>query len=284
MALEFASALVGAFSLAEVAARLDDGFKLIQSDLRGAPLRHRTLTAALDWSYSLLSDVEKTALRRLAVFVGGFSLEGAAALTGVPDLGEAGALLAKLHSKSLITRDVACKSLRFRLLEPIRAYGLGKLHAEGDVVEACRCHAVYYVGLLRRRRFEPGARGEPEDAIELDNVRSAMRFACGADGDIDLATSLISGALPIWPAPGLGPPPAPTATMAPYEAPSTFSDERRREQRPPSGPTLRGQWDQEARRTTHFRKQTDAATAVAPVSNSAVPRLGDSHLQSTCQD
>jgi predicted ATPase/DNA-binding winged helix-turn-helix (wHTH) protein len=198
LALEFASALVGAFSLADVAARLDDLFKLIQSNMRGAPLRHRTLTAALDWSYRLLTDEEQMALRRLAVFAGGFTLEGAAALTGILDLGEAGALLAKLHAKSLITRDVACKDLRFRLLETTRAYAWEKLKAGQEAVEVARRHALYFSDFLRQQRLQLGVRDVAEDAAELDNIRSALRFALGSEGSLDLALSLTSGALPIW--------------------------------------------------------------------------------------
>ena len=260
LALEFASALVGAFSLAEVAARLDDVFKLIQTDMRGAPPRHRTLTAALDWSYGLLTDVEKTALRRLAVFVGGFTLEGASALTRIQDVGEAGALLATLHSKSLITRDIASKELRFALLETTRAYGLAKLDAGGEAADARRDHARYFDDVLRRRRLQPGAGGEPQDVIELDNVLSALRFASGPRGDADLARSLSSNALAILRACGVEP--AMAAMKVSYDASNAVSGDRRRPHRRPAAPVAQDHRDQ-AGRTLHLRKPPDPAAIPA---------------------
>jgi len=198
LAIEFASALVGAFSLADVATRLDDLFKMIQSNMRGAPLRHRTLTAALDWSYGLLSGTEQSALRRLAVFAGGFTLESAAAVTGVKDLGELGALLAKLHAKSLVTREVASKDLRFRLLETTRAYARELLKMNGEEIRVQQLHAEFYSELLRKHRLQLGNRDIAEDGAELDNIRAALRFAMGSQGDAALALSLTSGAVPVW--------------------------------------------------------------------------------------
>jgi hypothetical protein len=166
--------------------------------MRGAPVRHRTLNAALDWSYGLLNDGEQAALRRLAVFAGGFTLDAAAAIIGIQDLGEAGALLAKLHAKSLVTRDIASQDLRFRLLETTRAYASEKLKGEGEAAAVFRAHAVYYRDLLRRHRLQLTERDVAADAAELDNIRSALRYAMGPDGDTDLALSLTSGALPVW--------------------------------------------------------------------------------------
>ena len=198
LAIEFASSLVGAFTLADVATRLDDLFKVLQSNIRTAPLRHRTLTAALDWSYELLTECEQVGLRRLAVFSAGFTLEGAAAVTGIHDLGEVGALLSKLHSKSFVTRDVASKELRFRLLETTRSYALEILQKTGEEIDVFRLHAFYYRDLLKVHRTKLGDLDIAEDAAELDNIRSALRFAVGPSGDIDLALSLTSGALPVW--------------------------------------------------------------------------------------
>ena len=126
LALELASALIGPFSLHDLAGRLDDLFKLMQCDRRGAPQRHRSLTAALEWSYSLLTGEEQKALRCVAVYPDGFTLEEAAASAGIHDLGEVGALLAKLCSKSLVARDICSKALRFKLLMTTRAFALSK--------------------------------------------------------------------------------------------------------------------------------------------------------------
>jgi len=135
LAIEFASTLVGTFGLNGLAKRMDDLCMLMQTDRRGGALRHRTLNAALDWSYDLLEDAEQICLRRLSALSGSFTLERAAEAIGDPDLGEVGALLAKLHAKSLIARETSQLTLRFRLLETTRAFALEKWKALGGIVQ-----------------------------------------------------------------------------------------------------------------------------------------------------
>ena len=80
LAIELAAARAKAFSFEEIASRLDDRFQFLVSWRRLSPARHRTLRAAMDWSYELLSDEERTLLGRLSVFAGGFTLAAAAAV------------------------------------------------------------------------------------------------------------------------------------------------------------------------------------------------------------
>src|SRR5262249_36114630 len=104
LAIELAAARLRLFSLEELAAALERRLGVLGPARRTAPARHQTLRGALDWSYHLLSDGERRLLRRLAVFVGGWTLEAAAAVaSGDEDLvPETAELLALLCEKSLV--------------------------------------------------------------------------------------------------------------------------------------------------------------------------------------
>jgi predicted ATPase/DNA-binding SARP family transcriptional activator len=104
LAIELAAARTAALGLEELAARLDDRFRLLSGGHRTALPRHQTLQATLDWSYELLSAIERTVLRRLAIFVGGFTLEAASAVATAAGLGapEVVDSVTNLAAKSLV--------------------------------------------------------------------------------------------------------------------------------------------------------------------------------------
>ena len=87
LAVELAAAKVRAMSVDEIDRRLENRFALLRGGGRGAPERHQTLIAVIDWSWNLLDDAERTALRRLATFRDGFSLGGADEVIGADALG-----------------------------------------------------------------------------------------------------------------------------------------------------------------------------------------------------
>ena len=118
LAIELAAARVRALPVEKIAERLNDRFRLLTGGSRTALPRQQTLRGAIDWSYSLLSEPERTLLRRLAVFVGGWTLEAAEAVCseGLDDVLDA---LTRLVDKSLVTVD---ETGRYRLLETIRQY------------------------------------------------------------------------------------------------------------------------------------------------------------------
>jgi predicted ATPase/DNA-binding winged helix-turn-helix (wHTH) protein len=128
LAIEFAAARVGAYGVQHIAARLQDRLRLLTGGHRTALPRHRTIKAALDWSYQLLDEEEKTLFRRLAIFVGGFTLEAsgtAAAADGIsPEIANR---IASLVMKSLVVAEMVGEGVRFRLLETTRAYALAML-------------------------------------------------------------------------------------------------------------------------------------------------------------
>ena len=150
LAIELAAGQVAALGLKNTVARLE----LLKLAHRSAVARHQTLKATLDWSYNLLSDGERIVLRRIAPFVGHFTLEGARYVAGELGIGtgEIFDAIAGLVEKSLIATRIDETQARYRLLDTTRAYALEKLeeHAEVDVV--VRRHAAYVAAYLESRR------------------------------------------------------------------------------------------------------------------------------------
>jgi tetratricopeptide (TPR) repeat protein len=212
LALELAAARVNVLPVEQIAARLSDRFQLLTGGSRTALPRHQTLQALIDWSYDLLSDPERRLLQRLAVFVGGWTLEAAEAICG----DEAGTrasnapaaigetlvldLLGGLVNKSLVVTDrLPDQSMRYNFLETIRQYALRKLDASGEAGWVRPRHANYYVALA-----EAGANVEPSPPswlgamqIERDNLRAALAWSqsspTGADVGLRLAKAMDVG-------------------------------------------------------------------------------------------
>src|SRR6266699_3937103 len=124
LAIELAAGHVAAFGLKNTAARLVSQVELLRLNHRTAVPRHRSLKAALDWSYNLLSDGEKVVFRRIAPFVGHFTLEGARYVAGElgTGTGEIFDAIAGLVEKSLITTRIDETQAQYRLLDTTRAY------------------------------------------------------------------------------------------------------------------------------------------------------------------
>jgi predicted ATPase/DNA-binding CsgD family transcriptional regulator len=141
LALELAAGLVPTLTVDQIVERLDRALDLLRAGYRTRP-RHRSLAAALDWSYSLLSPAEQAIFRRLAVFPGGFRLEAAEAVCG-PVL----PLLEALVEKSLVSVTVRAPAVRYRLLEPVRQYAAKRLLASGEAPAAEAALARYIADL-----------------------------------------------------------------------------------------------------------------------------------------
>ena len=193
LAIELAAARLRALTAEQVAARLDDRFRLLTGGSRTALPRHRTLRAAVEWSWSLLDDVERLLLARLAVFPGAISPEAAASvgapIPAVPDA------LAALVDKSLL-QVVEGPEPRYRMLETIREYGLERLAERGEVMQARTAHAAHFRHLAETA--EPHLRGPGQVgwlrvlAAERDNLLAALDFATET-GDADAAVRLGGG-------------------------------------------------------------------------------------------
>jgi predicted ATPase/class 3 adenylate cyclase/tetratricopeptide (TPR) repeat protein len=180
LAIELAAARTSVLSPQQILARLDDRMALLERGPRDVPTRQRTLRAAIEWSYDLLTPDERRVFARLAAFAGNFALDAAEAVSDGGDLSSSAVdLIASLVDKSLIERlPVGTHEPRFRMLETIRAYASGRLDAslEADVVRDR--HALHYMELAEVA--EPRLRGNEQilwlDRLdrELDNIRAAM--------------------------------------------------------------------------------------------------------------
>ncbi|MGE5095663.1 MAG: ATP-binding protein [Betaproteobacteria bacterium] len=183
LAIELAAARVRALSVENIAARLDDRFRLLTGgDPTTAP-RQQTLRASLDWSYELLTDGEATLLRRLSVFAGGWTLEAAEAVTAGGEVAAADVLdvLTRLVEKSLV--DIDAYGERYRLLETVRQYAREKLDASQEADAIHERHCAFYVTLAERARDHLAGPDQAEWLKQLDdeleNVLAAHAFAKG---------------------------------------------------------------------------------------------------------
>jgi predicted ATPase/class 3 adenylate cyclase len=183
LALELAAARLSSMSLSQVASRLDQRFRLLTGGSRNAMPRQQTLQATVDWSFGLLTGQERQTLTRLSVFAGGFDLEAAEAVcsTSTVDALDVLDLLGSLVDKSLVVADHSARSVRYRLLEPIRQYGAQELlRAEGDaeVLAIRNLHAGYYLQLARSGKLATRGHGQAEWLrrfdTEWDNLRATF--------------------------------------------------------------------------------------------------------------
>lgn len=203
LALELAAARLRVLTLEQVAQRLDERFRLLVGSARGAIGRHRTLKAAMDWSYQLLTPLERLALRRLSVFPAGFELEAAERV-----LEDGNSLLrhdvldvlGDLTDKSLLVVENSGGDKRYRLLETVREYGEERLDEAGETELIRGRHCDVFLELARRygsgdsrantgqwlRRFD----------VEHHNLRVALEWSL-TTGAVDSCLE-IAGALRIY--------------------------------------------------------------------------------------
>jgi predicted ATPase len=172
LAIELAAGQVAALGLKNTAFRLVSQVELLKLSHRTAVARHRTLKATLDWSYDLLSDPERIVFRRIAPFVGHFTLEGARYVAGEPGVGtgEIFDAIAGLVEKSLVATRVDEAQTQYRLLDTTRAYALEKLKEHGEVDAVLRRHAEYVAGYLESQRRALHPRAEVAEGCQFGCV------------------------------------------------------------------------------------------------------------------
>jgi predicted ATPase/DNA-binding winged helix-turn-helix (wHTH) protein len=199
LALELAAGRVGAYGVQGTATLLNSRLALLWQGRRTAVPRHQTLSAALGWSYDLLSRTEATVLRRLSVFAGPFSLEASLSVAASDDMAQSDVIeaLAGLAAKSLVAVDHATGMVRYRLLDATRAYVQAKLAESGEANQAARRHAGYFTDLLTRVERDE-ADSYPSCAEHLPNVRAALEWSFSADGNVTLATALAAVATQLF--------------------------------------------------------------------------------------
>lgn len=169
LALELAAARMNVLTPAALLARLEHSLTLLSRGERGRPARQQTLRAALLWSWDLLDDAERRLFRRLAVFAGGWTFEGAAAVCsrdGEPDVFDD---LASLVDRNLVRRqDDSSGEPRFQMLATVREFALEQLGASGESTDLRHRHAEYF------------CRVADAAFVEVGNVDRTRRCSCSS--------------------------------------------------------------------------------------------------------
>jgi non-specific serine/threonine protein kinase len=183
LAIELAATRVRVMPVEQIAARLDDLFRLLTGGSRTALPRQQTLKALIEWSYQLLSDSEKTLLGRLSVFSGGWTLEAAERICTDETIAEVEVLdlLTGLVDKSLVVFEGERPPARYRLLETLRQYARERLSEADEEMAVRKRHAAFFLKMAEQfdLSHRAGAREEggfEAITLEYDNLRSALAY------------------------------------------------------------------------------------------------------------
>ena len=204
LAIELASARVNVLTVEQIAARLDDRFALLTSARHGVPSHHRTLRAALDWSYSTLSAQEQTLLRRLSTFAVGCTLDAIEQVCADGNISSEQMVdgLSSLVNKSLVVAETLKRGeARYWMLETIRQYARDKLLAsdEGDKIR--NRHLDYFLKFAEE--VEPKLHGPDQnewlDRLDRDhdNLRAALEWSLG-EGRVEKGLRLAAALMWFW--------------------------------------------------------------------------------------
>ncbi len=200
LAIELAAARARGMTVEQIASHLDERLQLLTGGSRTAPPRQRTLRAAIDWSYNLLSDDERALLRRLSVFAGGWTLEAAESIAAKGELQAADIrrLLPGLVEKSLISLDP--EAGRYHILETLREYALEKLCASGEEADIRMRHLDYFAELADS--LEVAASDDEAASFELlrehENLVSAIKWCEGAEDGVQKGLRLAGASRLNW--------------------------------------------------------------------------------------
>jgi non-specific serine/threonine protein kinase len=205
LAIELAAARARVLSAEQIAARLDDVFRLLTGGSRTALPRHRTLRATMEWSFALLAAREQVLLRRLAVFAGTFGLDAVEvvctdASVDVDDILDG---VAALVDKSLVVMDAGEGAARYRLLESVRQYGRERLAEAGEESVLERRHAEHFLSVVETAtpHLVGGANSMAlcgEIGREQDNLRAAVSWAVADASRSELALRFVGALFWFW--------------------------------------------------------------------------------------
>jgi len=204
LAIELAASRVTILSVNQLSQRLDERFRLLTGGDRAALPRQQTMRAAIEWSYELLAEEEKTLFRRLSIFQGGWMLEASAAVCSDEMLDEFSILekLSSLASKSLVVVDFHAETQRYRLFESLRQYGLERLKQRGEFDVAARRHAEYFAQWGRQIRSTwstiPEFLWHAQVDAEIDNIRAALGWSLMQRNSPMLGVALAENLWPFW--------------------------------------------------------------------------------------
>jgi len=197
LSIEFAAARVDLFDVNSIAERLDDRFTLLTKGSRNALPRQESLLAVLEWSCGLLSSDRKIVLSRLGIFAGYFGVDDAIDVVNGEGISRQAALesLSDLVAKSMLLADAGGLAVSYRLLETTRAYAYEKLRESGEVNAVHRRHAQRFLGVCGML----ATLDADQHALRrtMVDVRVALEWSFGPDGDTVLGVALAAAATPI---------------------------------------------------------------------------------------
>ena len=206
LAIELAASRISSLDVEHIASRLDQAFRLLSGGSRGALERHRTLRAAVDWSYNLLAEKERLLLRRLSIFVNGCTLEAVESVCsdeGI-DKDEILDLLSRLVDKSmLVVEQSGTGEMRYRLLETIRQYAEEKQDGPLEIERLRRMHCNWFVQFAETAepKLDTGEYRvwmKKLDA-DVDNLRAALEWSIAFNADPQAGMRIINAlAFPFW--------------------------------------------------------------------------------------
>jgi predicted ATPase len=202
LALELAAARVRGLSVAQIAARLSDCFRLLTGGGRTAVPRQQTLRALIDWSYDLLTEAERTLFRRLAVFAGGFALEAAEAVGAGGDAAASDvlSLLTNLVQKSLVAFDPGTG--RYQMLETVRQYAQERLAHSGQADHARAGHVAFFAALADQARPNLVGPRQTEWLARIDaereNLLAALTWCEGTEEGAQAGLRLLDAIKHYW--------------------------------------------------------------------------------------
>ncbi|MEM7140755.1 MAG: adenylate/guanylate cyclase domain-containing protein [Actinomycetota bacterium] len=203
LAVELAAARVASMTPTEIADRLGERFRLLGSRSRRADDRHKTLEAAVRWSYDLLDEVQQAVFRRMSVFMGAAELTLAEQVVVGDDLDVWDVLdsITDLCERSLVVASVDSDTTRYRMLESVRAFGRIELERAGELEAITEAYtaAIHASALDAANRLIGPDDRAAQDALERDwdHIRAAMG-AMAADETSGRFQELYGALAPMW--------------------------------------------------------------------------------------
>ncbi len=192
LAIELAAARIRLLSVEQLRDRLDNAFSILKSTARTVVPRHRTLQAAIDWSFDLLSSDERLLFQRIAVFQGGFTLDALESIAAGDPLDSATLidLLGRLVDRSLVVVHEQNGNARYAMLETVLQYARLKLAHSGEEQIVARRHAEHFTDLAAQAEPHLITPNRPawleQLGAELDNIRAALAWSQQHDGELHI--------------------------------------------------------------------------------------------------
>lgn len=200
LAIDLAAGLTGTLGLQQIADGLAQRMSLLAFGRRGGESRHRTLDAAIAWSYDTLTSSEATTLRRLSIFADAFTMEAALEVVvfGVLDRSSAELAIVSLAQKSLLNVSFRIQAPEYRLLDTTRVFAASRLGIEDEMRDASASHAQYVLKRMPEYGSQLFVTDQGTTVSFAKDIRAALDWAYREDVKTLLPIYLTIGAEPIW--------------------------------------------------------------------------------------